>query len=760
MRPFFGPDGCTVDGAGISSAGNPLSRAFDAMTDQHHARNIREGYIGGMRPPMGPMAGQMMDPMGKPGGDMESIWREMGPGMRPPMPMGPALGAAMPNQLRHHMSGPMMGESGFFDGPGPAGQTHMPMGARGADWAQEFGGQPGPGFRPPMQMGPRPQGPDWAMEFGGPQASGPGAMDAAFRQAQRHPGPAAIDAGPSASSSSSMSGPMSSMGPAGPMGMMGPMMMGGPMMGGPMMGGPMMGGPMMRAPMASQPVQQPLQSAAPVADGAKTDGAKVEGASQEGQMEEAFKEAQQAQSDADLGQAAAMVEMLRNSGNPKFANSQFVSFIDKVSKGDLQFKENTVIDRDGNQVDWDSLYDTAAATATDTERNQLEMLWRDGLNQADPLSAGDFDPGLDQIWSEAGRAAMEDAWRMAEGEDAMLSSAWEGGELSMENIWGNAGKTRDYKFSDDNPFSEHLDPLAEAQRLLREGRDREALMALEAEVKRNPESSEGWRQLGQLYAELDQDVEAIQCLKKGHEVDPYNLDSLLALGVSCTNELDQLPALRYLRRWIENHEEHQALVEGVEPPPEFQFEAWRRQVTELFQRAAQASPLDADVFVALGVMENINRSYDGAVQALATACKLRPNDHTAWNKLGATLANSGKSEQAVVAYHQGLQLKPNYARSWSNLAIAHANLGQHTDAARFYLSSLVLNPEATHIWSFLQSAVLNMNMDSRYAMEAIDQRDLSAATKVIDGVLDPHTLPKPKPELPQPAEEILAGIGL
>merc|ERR1719482_2357704 len=95
------------------------------------------------------------------------------------------------------------------------------------------------------------------------------------------------------------------------------------------------------------------------------------------EMEAAFAEAQQeVQDQADMSQAAQMVEMLRNSGNPKFANSQFVSFIDKVSKGDLQFKENTVIDRDGNEVDWDTLYDTAAATATDAEKESLEQLWQ------------------------------------------------------------------------------------------------------------------------------------------------------------------------------------------------------------------------------------------------------------------------------------------------------------------------------------------------------------------------------------------------
>merc|ERR1740138_1536000 len=139
-------------------------------------------------------------------------------------------------------------------------------------------------------------------------------------------------------------------------------------------------------------------------------------------------------------------------------------------------------------------------------------------------------------------------------------------------------KSDEYDFSKENKYLDTEDPLALARQLLREGRDREALLALEAEVQRNPESSEGWRQLGQLYAELDQDVEAIQCLRRGHEVDPYNLDSLLALGVSCTNELDQLPALRYLRMWIENHEEHAVLVQGLDAPAEYEFEAWRRQV--------------------------------------------------------------------------------------------------------------------------------------------------------------------------------------
>ena len=45
--------------------------------------------------------------------------------------------------------------------------------------------------------------------------------------------------------------------------------------------------------------------------------------------------------------------------------------------------------------------------------------------------------------------------------------------------------------------------------------------------------------MGQLYQENDQDELAILAFKKAYEIDPYDLDSLLCLGVSCTNELEQ-----------------------------------------------------------------------------------------------------------------------------------------------------------------------------------------------------------------------------
>lgn len=43
---------------------------------------------------------------------------------------------------------------------------------------------------------------------------------------------------------------------------------------------------------------------------------------------------------------------------------------------------------------------------------------------------------------------------------------------------------------------------------------------------------------------------AMIAFKNANEADPYDLDSLLCLGISCTNELDEKEAQRCFQNWL------------------------------------------------------------------------------------------------------------------------------------------------------------------------------------------------------------------
>ena len=56
-----------------------------------------------------------------------------------------------------------------------------------------------------------------------------------------------------------------------------------------------------------------------------------------------------------------------------------------------------------------------------------------------------------------------------------------------------------------------------------------------------------------MFQENDQDDFAIIALRNAHEADPYDLDSLMSLGISSTNELEGQEAMRYLTNWLKYH---------------------------------------------------------------------------------------------------------------------------------------------------------------------------------------------------------------
>lgn len=160
---------------------------------------------------------------------------------------------------------------------------------------------------------------------------------------------------------------------------------------------------------------------------------------------------------------------------------------------------------------------------------------------------------------------------------------------------------------------------------------------------------------------------------------------------------------------------------------------------DLFIAAARLSPNDPDpdVQCGLGVLFNLSGEYDKAADCFRAALTVRPNDSLLWNKLGATLANGSRSEEAVDAYRQALQLSPGFIRSRFNLGISCINLGSYREAAEHFLTALnmqsagrgpagmqsVNSAVSENIWSTLRMVLTLLNRPDLY--KVADQRDLA-----------------------------------
>nr|XP_057909942.1 peroxisomal biogenesis factor 5 isoform X3 [Doryrhamphus excisus] len=442
-------------------------------------------------------------------------------------------------------------------------------------------------------------------------------------------------------------------------------------------------------------------------------------------------------------------ELVAKVDDPKLQNTEFLRFIRQIGEGSV-----TVESRTDKQ-----LTDKAQATEAHNWASNLNQVseesaeaWVDEFTTSGPdfhqakaavESDVDFWEKLQQEWEEmAKRDAESHPW--LSDFDQLLSSSYDKG----------------YQFEEDNPYLTHQDPFTEGVKRMEAGDIPGAVRFFESAVQKEAQNQLAWQYLGTCQAENEQEFAAISALRRCLELKNDNLIALMALAVSFTNESLHRQACETLRDWLKHNPKYRTVWEQHEL--ERQREASREQdkererfgsllpeslftdVQTLFLRAANTDPaqVDPQLQCGLGVLFNLSGEYDKAVDCFSAALSATPQDYLLWNKLGATLANGSRSEEAVAAYRRALELQPGFVRSRYNLGISCVNLGAHREAVEHFLEALSLQRQAAgdearavrgpggaaatvmsdNIWSTLRMALSMMGESSLYS--AADRRDL------------------------------------
>lgn len=341
----------------------------------------------------------------------------------------------------------------------------------------------------------------------------------------------------------------------------------------------------------------------------------------------------------------------------------------------------------------DKLDEELAKESGETNYGDFESIWR-GIQAENEAVTGSADFSFDDRWNTADVDANWDTFN-GPSNGSMLNNF-------------RVPTVEEYMFEQDNLFKSHGDPFAEGMRIIEGGGNLSlAALAFEAACQKDPNHVAAWTHLGMAQAQNEKEIAAIRALEQALKLDPNNLAALMSLAVSYTNEGYETTAYRTLERWLSVKYPSVISPADLTPIADMGFtdrHELHSKVTDLYIRAAQLSPggtqhMDPDVQVGLGVLFYGAEEYDKAVDcfsaALASSEQGIVNEssqiHLLWNRLGATLANSGRSEEAIAAYEKALSINPNFVRARYNLGVSCINIGCHAEAAGHLLASLAMH---------------------------------------------------------------------
>ncbi|KAF8135431.1 TPR-like protein [Boletus edulis] len=334
----------------------------------------------------------------------------------------------------------------------------------------------------------------------------------------------------------------------------------------------------------------------------------------------------------------------------------------------------------------------------------------------------------------------------------VMKNAWESGMGEFTGSTTNNPKfdefgypiLTEYAFEKNNPFlqlsTSSRSPLSEAKALLeRNGSLSEAALLLEAAIQTGELGERGyeaWILLGETRSMDEREEQGMRALMEGvRRAEAAGADGagMLSLAVSFTNEAYDRASYHMLWRWLRARFPTFPVPDDVEKAVH-SHSIWdsHDRLTNAFLMLARSQYdegiIDPDVQIGLGVLFYNRVEYDRAKDCFESALSQRPQDYLLWNRLGSSLSNGGKPEEALGAYREALSLRPTYTRAIYNVGVACLNIGAHKEAAEHFLSALDLQETtgdrqtSDQLWFTLRRAFLQLDREDLAELAKPDSR--------------------------------------
>jgi tetratricopeptide (TPR) repeat protein len=190
--------------------------------------------------------------------------------------------------------------------------------------------------------------------------------------------------------------------------------------------------------------------------------------------------------------------------------------------------------------------------------------------------------------------------------------------------------------------------------LLRAGKVEEAISCYQKTIELNPEISQAYHNLGEIYSDRQQWEKAITNYRQAVKINPEGVWSQYGLGKALTN-----------------------------------IGEWEEAIT-YYRQASQLKPDAAVIYHSLGDALVKQKLLAEAINNYQKVLEIQPETWVVYHKLGNVLQEIGELEEAIASYYRAVELKPDFIWSYYSLAEALFQLKRWDEAVAVYLFLLNL----------------------------------------------------------------------